>query len=293
MGLPEEDIVLSYAQDVVAYFDSKTAAILERYGPGPRVHYHTGLVDQEPPLGLPADDLRHWLVAAQERMLFHAAEAWNASSTLTGDLLDVGCGLGGGAIFWAQEYGARVTAVTCVPSHAEFVTRFAVQAGVGPQVNSLVWDAPELPGESRFDAVVAIDSSGYLPRRKWFQRVASLLRAGGCVFVIDCFLASAEYEAPFNRHWRTRIGTIAEYLTAAQEAGLRVNSIEDLSHRTAHFWTATLALIRAETQNIESCSLDAIRRERSLRAHALVRHGLQNEGLRYAMLNFSKPSSSS
>ena len=32
-------------QDVIAYFDSKTHSILKRYGPGPRVHYHTGLVD--------------------------------------------------------------------------------------------------------------------------------------------------------------------------------------------------------------------------------------------------------
>jgi tocopherol O-methyltransferase len=291
MGRPKDDVALSYTEDVAAYFDSKTAAILARYGPGPRVHYHTGLVDQEPPRRLPAEFLRHWLVAAQERMLFHAAEAWNASSTLTGDLLDVGCGLGGGAIFWAQEYGARVTAVTCVRSHAEFVTRFAAQAGVGAQVNTLVWDAPELPGESRFDAVVAIDSSGYLPRRKWFHRVASLLRAGGHLFIIDCFLAMPEYEAPFNRHWRTRIGTIAEYLASAQEAGLRMNAIEDLSHRTAHFWTATLALIEAETKNIELRPADAVRRETSLRAHALVRHGLQNEGLRYAMMSFSKPSS--
>lgn len=290
MGL-NDDIALSYTEDVAAYFDRKTAAILERYGPGPRVHYHTGLLDAEPPPGLPADVLRGWLVAAQERMLFHAAEAWNASSRLTGDLLDVGCGLGGGAIFWAQEYGARVTAVTCVRSHAEFVARFAAQAGVDAQINVLVSDAPELPGENRFDAAVAIDSSGYLPRPKWFRRVASLLRPGGHLFVIDCFLAMPEYEAPFNRHWRTRIGTIAEYLAAAQEAGLWMNSIEDLSHRTAHFWTATLALIEAETKNIELRPPEAARREASLRAHALVRHGLQNEGLRYAMMSFAKPSS--
>ena len=55
---------------------------------------------------------------------------WDASESLTGEILDVGCGLGGGSIFWAQEFGARVTAVTCVPFHAGHVARFAVEAGV-------------------------------------------------------------------------------------------------------------------------------------------------------------------
>ena len=36
-------------EDIVAYFESKTKPILERYGPGPRVHYHTGLIDDSPP----------------------------------------------------------------------------------------------------------------------------------------------------------------------------------------------------------------------------------------------------
>ena len=34
--------------DVTAYFQGKTEAILKRYGPGPRVHYHTGVMDAPP-----------------------------------------------------------------------------------------------------------------------------------------------------------------------------------------------------------------------------------------------------
>src|SRR5712671_5531420 len=60
--------------DVAVYYDSKTQAILERYGPGPRVHYHAGLVDDEGSAdSLSAEELRRQLVAAQERMLSHAA----------------------------------------------------------------------------------------------------------------------------------------------------------------------------------------------------------------------------
>ena len=36
-------------QQLVAFYERKTQAFLARYGPGPRVHYHTGLVDEPPP----------------------------------------------------------------------------------------------------------------------------------------------------------------------------------------------------------------------------------------------------
>jgi cyclopropane fatty-acyl-phospholipid synthase-like methyltransferase len=252
------------------------------------VHYHTGLVDDAPPPGLTEEALRRRLVEAQERVLYYAAEVWNAPSTLSANILDVGCGLGGGAIFWAHEFGARVTAVTIVPSHIDYVARFAAQAGVNSRVQALLCDAEELPGENRFDAAVAVDSSGYLDRRKWFRRVASLLCPGGYLFIIDCFVVRREYEEPFNHHWHTRIGSLAEYLSAAREAGLRPESIEDISQRTEHFWTTTLALIRTEAQTIELSSAEAIRNEASRRAHSLVLQGLQDEGLRYALSSFSK-----
>jgi cyclopropane fatty-acyl-phospholipid synthase-like methyltransferase len=277
------------AQRIVAYYESKTPGILRRYGPGPRVHYHTGLVDDPAPADSSAVELRQRLVAGQERMLAHAAAIWAASSTLHGDVLDVGCGLGGGAIFWAQEFGARVTAVTCVPSHVEWVARFAAQAGVKSRVQPLLCDALEVPGKNRFDAAVAVDSSGYLDRAAWFRRVASLLRPGGHVFVIDCFLGRSEYREPFDRYWHTRIGTIAEYLAAARDAGLSMESVEDISGRTEHFWTTTLAAIHAEAREGQAMGeAEAVRYHASIGAHTLVRQGLADRGLRYALLSFCK-----
>ena len=32
-------------QTVREYYDSKTESILRRYGPGPRVHYHNGILE--------------------------------------------------------------------------------------------------------------------------------------------------------------------------------------------------------------------------------------------------------
>lgn len=74
----------SYTEDVIAYFDAKTEAILKRYGPGPRIHYHTGLMDDPPSPNESAEALRWRLVAAQERILCYAAKVWGAPSNLAG-----------------------------------------------------------------------------------------------------------------------------------------------------------------------------------------------------------------
>src|ERR1700688_4513632 len=116
---------VSSLEELLKYYDGKTEAILRRYGPGPRVHYHAGVVDDLESLQMPVDVLRRRLVVAQERILIHAGEAWRGASNLSGEVLDVGCGLGGGSLFWAQTFGARVTAMTCVPAHAKLVEQFA------------------------------------------------------------------------------------------------------------------------------------------------------------------------
>jgi tocopherol O-methyltransferase len=276
-------------QELVAYYEPKTQALLRRYGPGPRVHYHTGIVDEPAPLDVSVQALCQGIVAAQERMLYHAADVWCAQSTLGENILDVGCGLGGGAIFWAQEFGARVTAVTCVPSHVDWVARFAAQAGVAARVRPLLCDALEIPGENCFDAAVAVDSCCHMPRQALFRRLAALLRPGGRVFVTDCFLVRPEYEELFNRHWHVRIGTLAEYLAAAQEAGLHAESVENLSPRVEHFWAMTLALIQAEAREKKLSPVEAATVDEALQVHALVRQGLADGGYRYALLSFAKP----
>src|SRR5260370_24431612 len=84
---------------LIEMYERKTREILKRYGPGPRVHYHTGLVDEPPSIGASGEELRRELIAAPERTLEYAAEVWDAASGLCGDVLDVGRGLGGAALF--------------------------------------------------------------------------------------------------------------------------------------------------------------------------------------------------
>jgi tocopherol O-methyltransferase len=272
---------------VIAYYERKTAAILERYGPGPRVHFHTGFSDAPKPRAT-ASHLRSQLCVAQERMLTAAADAWRVRSIAFRDILDVGCGLGGGAIFWAQEFGSEVTAITNVPSHVDLVATFSAQAGAGARVYPSLCDASEVPGNNRFDAIIAIDSSCHLSRRSWFRRAADLLRHGGHLFIADCFLEDPVYRAPFDQYWCARIGTVEEYLAEAREVQLTLRMCEDASQRAANFWRTTIALIRAEASQGAARRSNSAERRRSLQMHSLMRHGLLYGGLQYALMSFVK-----
>jgi cyclopropane fatty-acyl-phospholipid synthase-like methyltransferase len=272
-------------EKLAAHYENKTTGILQRYGPGPLVHYHTGFADEPSPLPTP-EMLRSQLIRSQERMLRYASDSWQLRRTEFRDLLDVGCGLGGSAIFWAQEFGARVTAITIAASHVELVAEFARQAGVEWLVMPMLCEASAVPGEDRFDAAIAIESSSLFPRRPWFRCLARVLRPGGRVFISDCFLEDSAYEEPFNRHWCGQIGTIDEYLEAAGECDFRLEATEDVSPRTATFWATTLELIRAEaTESTKDASRLGLVRE-SLEVHDLMRGGLLDGGLRQAFLSF-------
>jgi tocopherol O-methyltransferase len=273
---------------LVRFYEAKTEAIRRKYGPGPRVHYHTGVMDAPAPAAASVASLQSHLVASQERILHHASEAWDIRALPFRDVLDVGCGLGGGAIFWAQEFEAEVTAVTIAPSHIEIVKSFAAQAGVSAFVHPLLCDALTVPGENCFDAALAIDSSSSFPRRPWFHRLAKLLRPHGRIFIFDCFLGKPHYEEPFNRHWCAQIGSVDEYISSAHDAGFRLDMMEDVSSRAMHFWATSVALMRIEAQDKTLGDRQRAKLDDSLEIHALVRQGLMDGGLSHRLMSFRK-----
>jgi cyclopropane fatty-acyl-phospholipid synthase-like methyltransferase len=252
------------------------------------VHYHAGLFDEPEVLDASSQVLKKQIIASQERILQYTAQVWHASSTLRGEILDIGCGLGGGSLFWAQEFGARVAAVTCAPSHAQWVAHFAAQAGVASHVQPFVCNAVEMPGENCFDAAVAIESSCHMPRQALFQRLATLLRPGGWVFIADFFFEQPKYEEISRQHWYAPIGTFREYYTAAKDVGFQEEFTEDISHRTEHFWAMTTALIQAEASQMSQSATTAKKIEESIQAHTLVQKGLASGGMRYALMAFKK-----
>lgn len=285
----ERSATLTPVPPAVNYYRGKTAAIIDRYGPGPRVHYHIGVFDNDQPAGdATAEKLRGEIVAAQERTLELAAQIWCADKVFVGDLLDVGCGLGGGAIYWAQHYPVRVTALTNVAEHADVVRSFAAAAGVADRVLPLVADIRELRSARSYGAAVATESTCYMPRPRLFEQVAAVLEPGGLFGIEDIFLTQPAWRMIFDTYWKTSIGTVAQYRDAAAHAGLVLEHDLDMTTATSAFWRYSIAWARARLAGPTVCEREQERLMRSIRWHGEFYRGWRDGAFQARILRFRK-----
>ncbi len=274
---------------VRGYYRDKTAAIIDRYGPGPRVHYHLGLFDGlRLDRGGNAEQLRTGIVTAQERLLERAEAVWDADTVFAGNLLDVGCGLGGGAIYWAQRFPVRVTAVTNVAEHARVVRDLAAAAGVADRVHPVVADAAQLRLASHYGAAVAVESSCYMPPLLLFKRVAAMLVPDGVFGVEDVFLARPAWRLPFDAYWKSTIGTVPHYQQAAAQAGLALEQDLDVTADTSEFWRFSIAWARAKMAEPDTSMADKTRLAYSISWHRFFLQGWREGAYRVRVLRFRK-----
>ena len=254
-----------------SFYRDKTWSLLEKYGPGPRVHYHVGFADAAENLeSLTASSLRARLHAAQEAVLIESVEAWAGAPGGLGEaVLDAGCGLGGGALYLADRCGCRVVALTHVAEHARVVKHFAACAGLGNRVAPVVADAHAIPTRELFDAVIAIESACYFDTRLWFEELCSVLRPGGRVFMIDGFLADAAIKDEFDAYWRTNLASRTRAVDLAYSAGFELIKEERLNARALGFWDLSIAWNRRRLMGAPAARRRHL--ERSLSAHERFR----------------------
>ncbi|WP_328536404.1 methyltransferase domain-containing protein [Streptomyces sp. NBC_00344] len=250
---------------VPLYYSAKTAAIVHKYGPGPRIHFHVGLFDpahQPPNTTVAQHVIRRRLVASQEAMVKRAAQLWDVAGDRPDELLDVGCGLGGGSILWAQDHGASVTALTIAADHAPLIADLARQAGVGGLVTPVVGDVHELTSARRYDAAVAFESSGYMDRERLFQVMAKALKPGGWFGVQEHFLRRPEWTEFIDGYYHTRLGTLTEYIAAARAAGFDLEQDEDVTDEVTEFWVQSMAWSTLEIDRTAGADSVPVPRER-------------------------------
>ncbi|MFE1869367.1 SAM-dependent methyltransferase [Streptomyces sp. NPDC059496] len=235
------------------YYNHKTQEILHKYGPGPRVHFHVGLYPDGPPDStVPQHVLKQRLFDAQERIVEHAARSWGAYEESPRRLLDIGCGLGGTSLYWAQEHGASVTSLTVAAEHIPFVRYFARHAGVGERVKPVLADVHDLDETCAYDAVYANESSGYTDRPRLFQVVAKALEPGGWFGIQEHFVGRSTWREFIDGYYRTRLGLRGDYLAAAEAAGFELVHDEDVTDSVAEFWVQSMAWNTAELDRLRA-----------------------------------------
>lgn len=270
------------------YYNGKTDGIRQKYGNSHRIHYHLGLFADQvlgPEPGAPLAALKDEICGAQEALLSHLERRWDAPRIFAGRLLDVGCGLGGGAIWWAERCHTAVTGITIAASHLPIIDELARIARVRRRVHPVLADACTFQDSRRFDAAVALESSCYLDREEWFARLAQLIRPGGAVCIEDTFVGDPAWRAPFDAYWRTRIGPVSEYVRAARRNGFELEDDDDLTARTTAFWRFSIAWSLAS----RAATIDPVERgrlRRSAAAHqrfheAWTRRGIEVHALRF------------
>lgn len=284
--VPYTRLPANSAEDIRSWYAAKTCWLLDKYGPGPRVHFHTGLVSPEEHPAPTAALISRQLVEGQERMLQRALESWRVEQTFRGPVLDVGCGLGGSALWFAQRVGCRVTALSNVPEHLAHVERFAAEAGLSGRVVCEEGDAHHVRGEARFEAAYCIDASNYFDRRRWFEVLSRVLRPGGHVGIEDTFQCDAESARHFNAYWLSNVGTRVEYEQAAADAGFELVHAADVTGDSARWYDLSVAHSRAlvREQGLTGAALAA--RERSIQWQSEFAEGYRDRKFEDLLLLF-------
>lgn len=277
---------------VRAYYLRKNAEILHRYGPGPQVHFHAAVMAGGPPHdGTPAE-LRRRIVEGQTRYLDRCADIWEAATVFRGRVLDIGCGLGGPAIYWAQRFGVEVTGLTIEPAQAQLAAQLADDAGMGHLVSTTVEDFTVAHPQGKFGTAVSNEAFVHMDRYAAFANASRTLPIGAYLCIEDVLLSKPEGKAPADRYWSIDIGPLAEYIAAAQASGFTLDRNVDVTAEGADYWLWSIAWADSQLAQLES--EDALteatesRLLRSIREHARMYRCITNNVYEFRALRFHK-----
>jgi cyclopropane fatty-acyl-phospholipid synthase-like methyltransferase len=101
-------------------------------------------------------------------------------------VLDVGCGIGGPAIYLHEKYGCKVTGITTSERGVEIGTESSKKKGYTSSVQFKVTDAcnNKLP-DNTYDIAWVMESSHLMNKPKMFNECYRVLKPGGTIVLCD------------------------------------------------------------------------------------------------------------
>ena len=154
-------------------------------------------------------------------------------------VLDAGCGVGGSAIWLAQELGVQVVGISLLPSEVRRGRSFAQQRGVADRVTFERQDFTHTNfPDGSFDVIWAIESICHAPnKREFLAEARRLLKPGGRLVVADGFRSrrplNSEEERSLHRWlsgWAVPdLMTADEFADAARQVGFAHMRLDNIT----------------------------------------------------------------
>jgi MPBQ/MSBQ methyltransferase len=162
-----------------------------------------------------------------------------------GRLLDVGCGLGGPARYFANRFGAHVTGIDLTPEYVEVASELSRRTGQSEHTTFEVGSALAMRyHDALFDGAITVHVAMNIHDREGlYGEVARVLKPGATFGIYDVMKGNAEpidYPVPWAMTEATsHLCTPAETQVLLRGAGFEIIEVEDrTSHAQAFFQRA-------------------------------------------------------
>ncbi len=228
--------------------------------------------------------------------------AWALPSDYTPtSILDVGCGIGGSALYLADRYDFRtyedrqVTGITLSPVQAERASARAIELGLQSRSQFLVADAMAMPFPDRsFDLVWSLESGEHMPdKAKFLQECDRVLKPGGRLILATwCHRDTSKralsndelqhLQRIYNVYCLPYVISLSEYEAIARRMNFRQIKTADWSEAVSPFWDEVIesAISPAAIWGVWRSGLNTLIAALSLRqmakgyARGLIRFGI-------------------
>ncbi len=212
-------------------------------------------------------------------------------------LLDVGCGMGGSSIHLARELGCCVTGITLSSVQQRWATGAAWLGRANRRADFLCADIESLDlPTSSFDVIWSIECTEHLfDKPAFFQKAADWLRPGGRVAI--CAWLAGNTDSAENVQLVKKVceaflcpslGSMADYQSWMQDAGLCLKVCHDWTDRVARTWE--ICQQRVERSRVRSVASWFGKETADFLDHfSTILRAYRSGAMRYGALVFEKP----
>lgn len=184
-------------------------------------------------------------VAANDRL------ASLASMKAGQHVLDICCGLGGPARYYAHNFGCRVTGIDLTQSRIDGARRLSALTNQSEWVEFVCANALDMPfDDASFDIGVSQEAFCHIPEgEKLLAECARVLKPGGRLVFTDVLSTDRSSRAILDRLQREmtfcELIDAQEYIHRLERVGFRVDQFDDLGSEWQEILTHRLAMYRS------------------------------------------------